>query len=51
MTRLLGMGRQGLGHCFARPWKAARDRYETIFGIVRDLLRIAPGDRRFYGVL
>ena len=43
--------RQGLGHCFARPWKTARARYETLFGILRDLLRIAPGDRRFYGVL
>ena len=43
--------RQGLGHCFARPWKTARARYETIFGIFRDLLRIAPSDRRFYGIL
>jgi hypothetical protein len=23
--------RQGLGHCFARPWKSARARYETLF--------------------
>ena len=43
--------RQGLGHCFARPWKTARARYETIYGIFRDVLRIAPGDRRFYGIL
>jgi len=43
--------RQGLGHCFARPWKTARARYETIFGLFRDVLRIAPGDRRFYGIL
>ncbi|MFI5454080.1 MAG: hypothetical protein ACHRXM_01375 [Isosphaerales bacterium] len=43
--------RQGLGHCFARPWKSARARYETIFAVLRDVLRIAPADRRFYGVL
>jgi hypothetical protein len=43
--------RQGLGHCFARPWESARARYETIFAVLRDVLRIAPGDRRFYGVL
>lgn len=43
--------RQGLGHCFARPWKSARARYETIFALLGNVLRIAPGDRRFYGVL
>jgi hypothetical protein len=43
--------RQGLGHCFARPWKSARARYETIFTLLGNVLRIAPGDRRFYGVL
>jgi hypothetical protein len=43
--------RQGLGHCFARPWRSARARYETLFAVLRDVLRIAPGDRRFLGVL
>ncbi len=43
--------RNGLGHCFARPWKSARAWYETVFGILRDVLQIAPGDRRFYGIL
>ncbi len=43
--------RKGLGHCFARPWKTARARYETIYGIFRDVLRITPGDRRFYRIL
>ncbi len=43
--------RQGMGHCFARPWKTARARYETVFTLFRDVLRIAPADRRFYGIL
>jgi hypothetical protein len=43
--------REAMGHCFARPWKAARARYETIYSLFRDVLRIVPGDRRFYGVL
>ena len=43
--------REGLGHCFSRPSKAARARYETIYALFRDLLRIAPTDRRFYGIL
>jgi hypothetical protein len=43
--------RNGLGHCFARPWKSARARYETLYGLLRDVVRIAPDDRRFYGVL
>ena len=42
--------RNGLGHCFARPWGAAKGRYETLFTVVRDVLGIAAGDRRFYGV-
>ncbi len=51
MTDAADFSRQGLGHCFARPWKAARARYETIFRLLRDVLRIAPADRRFYGIL
>ncbi len=43
--------REGLGHCFARPWRAARARYETIFALFREVLRITPGDRRFYAIL
>jgi hypothetical protein len=43
--------REGLGHCFARPWKAAKARYETIYSPFRDILHVVPSDRRFYGVL
>jgi hypothetical protein len=43
--------REGMGHCFARPWREARARYELIYFLFRDLLRIAPVDRRFYGIL
>ncbi len=43
--------RNGLGHCFARPWGSAKGRYETLFAVMRDVLGIAAGDRRFYGVL
>jgi hypothetical protein len=42
--------REFLGHCFARPWKAAKARYDTIYSLFRDILHVAPGDRRFYGV-
>ncbi len=51
MSDAADFSREGLGHCFARPWKTARARYETIFTLFRDVLRIAPADRRFYGVL
>ena len=51
MSDAADFSRQGLGHCFARPWKAARARYDTIFVLLRDVLRIAPADRRFYGIL
>jgi hypothetical protein len=51
MTDAADFSRQGMGHCFARPWKAARARYDTIFTLLRDVLRIAPDDRRFYGIL
>ncbi len=51
MSDAADFSRQGLGHCFARPWKSARARYETIFFLLRDVLRIAPADRRFYGIL
>jgi hypothetical protein len=51
MSDAVDFSRKGLGHCFARPWKAARARYETIFMLLRDVLRIAPADRRFYGIL
>ncbi len=43
--------RKGMGHCFARPWKLARRRYETILSLFRDILQVTPGTRRFYGVL
>ena len=43
--------RKGLGHCFSRPWREARDHYETIFFILRDVLGIAPRERRFYGIV
>jgi hypothetical protein len=51
MSDAVDFSRQGLGHCFARPWKAAKARYETIFTLLRDVLRIAPDDRRYYGIL
>ena len=51
MSDAADFSRAGMGHCFARPWKQARARYETIFVLFRDLLRIAPEDRRFYGIL
>ena len=51
MSDAADFSRQGMGHCFARPWKPARARYETIFTLFRDVLRIAPTDRRFYGIL
>jgi len=51
MSDAADFSREGMGHCFARPWKTARARYETIFFLLRDVLRIAPADRRFYGIL
>ncbi len=51
MSDAVDFSRGGMGHCFARPWKTARARYETIFTLLRDVLRIAPADRRFYGIL
>jgi hypothetical protein len=51
MSDAAHFSRQGLGHCFARPWKAARARYETIYQTLRDLLGIDITDRRYYGVL
>jgi hypothetical protein len=51
MSDAADFSRKGMGHCFARPWKAARARYETVFILFRDVLRIAPADRRFYGIL
>jgi len=51
MSDAADFSRGGLGHWFARPWKSARARYETIYVLFRDLLRIAPADRRFYGIL
>jgi hypothetical protein len=51
MSDAADFSREGMGHCFARPWKAARARYETIYSLFRDVLRIVPADRRFYGVL
>jgi hypothetical protein len=43
--------RQDMGHRFARIWRAARARYETIYAPFRHELGIAPRDRRFYGIL
>ena len=51
LSDAIDFSRQGLGHCFTRPWKAARARFETIFLILRDVLGIAPGDRRSYGII
>lgn len=51
MSEAIDFSRTGLGHCFSRPWKAARDRYETIFTLLRDVLGIAPKERRLYGIL
>ena len=51
MSDAADFSRKGMGHCFARPWKAARARYETIFTLFKDVLRIAPADRRCYGIL
>jgi hypothetical protein len=51
MSDAADFSREGMGHCFARPWKSARARYETVFMLFRDVLRIAPADRRFYGIL
>ncbi len=47
MTDAADFSREGMGHCFTRPWKAARARYDTIFMLLRDVLRIAPENRRF----
>lgn len=43
--------REGLGHCFARPWEEAKGRYETIYFVLRDVLGIAPQERRSYGIV
>ena len=51
MTDAADFSREGMGHCFTRPWKTARARYDTIFMLLRDVLRIAPEDRRSYGIL
>jgi hypothetical protein len=51
LSNAADFSREGLGHCFARPGKAAQARYETIFLLLRDLLGIAPSDRRFYGII
>lgn len=51
MRDAAAFSRSGMGHCFARPWKTARARYETIFAVFRDLLRLVPADRRYYGIL
>jgi len=51
MSDAADFSREGLGHCFARPWKQATARYETIFVLFRDLLGLAPSDRRFYGIM
>ncbi len=42
--------RASMGHCFTRPGKVARGSYEMIFWIFRDLLGLAPGDRKYYGL-
>src|SRR5262249_16737264 len=42
--------RVGMGHCFARPGKVARARYNTVFWLLRDVLRLVPEDRRYYGI-
>jgi len=43
--------REGLGHCFARPWNEAKGHYETIFFVLRDVLGIALKDRSYYGIV
>ncbi len=50
MSDAADFSRLGMGHCFTRPWKAARARYETVFTLLRDVLRIAPADLRFCGI-
>ncbi len=42
MSDAADFSREGMGHCFTRPWKAARARYETIFTLFRDVLKITP---------
>jgi hypothetical protein len=51
LSDAINFSREGLGHCFSRPWKAARARYETIFLLLRDVLDIAPKDRQSYGIV
>ena len=41
--------REFLGHCFARPWKAAKARYDTIYSLFRDILHVAPAIAGFTG--
>jgi hypothetical protein len=43
--------RTGMSHCFTRPGKISRSRYETIFSLVRDVIHLDVGDRRYYGIL
>jgi hypothetical protein len=42
--------RVGMGHCFSRPGKLQRARYDTIFWLLRDVLHLAPSDRKYYGI-
>lgn len=49
MREASDFSRVGMGHCFARPGKLARARYDTVFWLLRDVLRLAGDDRRYYG--
>ena len=51
MRDAIQFSREGMGHCFNRPGRVARSRYETIFAVVRDVLGIDVGDRRYYGII
>jgi hypothetical protein len=42
--------RIGMGHCFNRPGRTARAKYDTVFWLLRDVLNLKVDDRRYYGV-
>lgn len=50
MREAIDYSRIGMRHCFARPGKVPRARYDTVFWLLRDVLNLAPEDRRYYGI-
>lgn len=50
MRDAVQFSRDGLGHCFNRPGKVARARYELVYRVFRDILHQDVRDRRSYGI-